>query len=93
MMQRHQGLQDLFLNQVRRENIAVTIYLSNSVQLRGTVRGFDQFTILLDSPGRPTQLVYKSSVTSIVPSRQISLREAAEKGFDITEIADGAESE
>jgi hypothetical protein len=50
-------------------------------------------SILLDSPGRPTQLVYKSSVTSIVPSRQISLREAAEKGFDITEIADGAESE
>ena len=84
-MQRHQGLQDLFLNQVRRENIGVTIYLSNSVQLRGNVRGFDQFTILLDSPGRPTQLVYKSSVTSIVPGRQVSMKEAAERGFDITD--------
>jgi len=56
------NLQDTFLNQVRKENIAVTIYLINSVQLRGHVRGFDAFTILLESPGRPTQLVYKSAV-------------------------------
>jgi host factor-I protein len=70
------NLQDTFLNQVRKENIAVTIYLINSVQLRGHVRGFDTFTILLESPGRPTQLVYKSAVTSIVPMRPVHLREA-----------------
>lgn len=69
------NLQDTFLNQVRKENIAVTIYLINSVQLRGHVRGFDTFTILLESPGRPTQLVYKSAVTSIVPMRPVHLRE------------------
>lgn len=72
-MNKTQALQDLFLNQVRKENIAVTIYLTNSVQLRGHVRGFDAFTILLESPGRPTQLVYKSSVTSIVPMRPVRL--------------------
>ncbi len=65
------NLQDTFLNQVRKENIGVTIYLVNSVQLRGNVRGFDAFTILLDSPGKPTQLVYKHSVTSIVPMRPL----------------------
>src|ERR1700753_2769305 len=70
------NLQDTFLNQVRKENIAVTIYLINSVQLRGHVRGFDAFTILLESPGRPTQLVYKSAVTSIVPMRPVHMREA-----------------
>lgn len=70
------NLQDTFLNQVRKENIAVTIYLINSVQLRGHVRGFDAFTILLESPGRPTQLVYKSAVTSIVPMRPVHLRDA-----------------
>lgn len=69
------NLQDTFLNQVRKENIAVTIYLINSVQLRGHVRGFDTFTILLESPGRPTQLVYKSAVTSIVPMRPVHLRD------------------
>lgn len=66
------NLQDIFLNQVRKENIGVTIYLIGGVQLRGVVRGFDAFTILLDSVGRPTQLVYKHAVTSIVPSRPVS---------------------
>jgi host factor-I protein len=66
------NLQDIFLNQVRKENIGVTIYLINSVQLRGMVRGFDAFTILLDSVGRPTQLVYKHAVASIVPARPVS---------------------
>lgn len=66
------NLQDMFLNQVRKEGIGVTIYLSNSVQLRGHVRGFDAFTVLLDSPGKPTQLVYKHAVASIVPTRQIA---------------------
>ena len=66
------NLQDIFLNQVRKENISVTIYLIGGVQLRGMVRGFDAFTILLDSVGKPTQLVYKHAVTSIVPSRPVS---------------------
>jgi len=70
------NLQDTFLNQVRKENIAVTIYLIGGVQLRGQVRGFDTFTILLDSQGRATQLVYKSAVTSIVPMRPVNMREA-----------------
>src|SRR2546423_11173915 len=66
------NLQDIFLNQVRKENISVTIYLIGGVQLRGMVRGFDAFTILLDSVGKPTQLVYKHSITSVVPSRPVS---------------------
>lgn len=66
------NLQDIFLNQVRKESIGVTIYLIGGVQLRGMVRGFDAFTILLDSVGKPTQLVYKHAVTSIVPSRPVS---------------------
>lgn len=70
------NLQDTFLNEVRKQNIAVTIYLIGGVQLRGQVRGFDTFTILLDSQGRPTQLVYKSAITSIVPMRPVNMRDA-----------------
>lgn len=66
------NLQDMFLNQVRKEGIGVTIYLSNSVQLRGHVKGFDAFTLLLETPGKPTQLVYKHAIASIVPARPIS---------------------
>ena len=47
------NLQDIFLNQVRKENIGVTIYLIGGVQLRGMVRGFDAFTILLIWLGSP----------------------------------------
>jgi host factor-I protein len=65
------NLQDMFLNQVRKEGVAVTIYLTNSIQLRGNVRGFDAFTILLDSPGKATQLVYKHAVASIVPVKSV----------------------
>jgi host factor-I protein len=66
------NLQDMFLNQVRKEGIGVTIYLSGGLQLRGTVRGFDAFTVLLESPGKPVQLVYKHAITSIVPARPVS---------------------
>jgi len=65
------NLQDMFLNQVRKDNIPVTIYLTNSVQLRGIVRGFDPFTVILDSPGRPTQLIYKHAMASVVPARPV----------------------
>ncbi|MDT7960640.1 MAG: RNA chaperone Hfq, partial [Armatimonadota bacterium] len=58
------NLQDMFLNQVRKEGIGVTIYLNGGLQLRGTVRGFDAFTVLLESPGKPVQLVYKHAITS-----------------------------
>lgn len=69
------NLQDMFLNQVRKEGIQVTIYLMGGVQLRGNVRGFDAFTVLLDSPGKPTQLVYKHAITSVVPSKQVGQKE------------------
>lgn len=69
------NLQDMFLNQVRKEGVGVTIYLSSSVQLKGHVRGFDAFTVLLEAPGKPTQLVYKHAIASIVPARNIGDRD------------------
>jgi host factor-I protein len=71
------NLQDMFLNQVRKEGIGVTIYLTNSVQLKGSVRGFDTFTVLLDAPGKPTQLVYKHAMASIVPNKTVGTYKSA----------------
>lgn len=67
------NLQDVFLNQVRKEHVPVTIYLVGGVQLKGLIKGFDSFTVLLDSPGKPTQIVYKHAVASVVPSRQVNM--------------------
>ncbi len=66
------NLQDNFLNQARKDNIPVTIYLVSGVQLKGVVRGFDAFTVVLESPGKPPQLVYKHAVASVVPARPVS---------------------
>lgn len=74
------NLQDLFLNQVRKDNIGVTIYLIGGVQLKGMVRGFDAFTVILESMGKPSQLVYKHAIASVVPSRNVNLYRETQDG-------------
>ena len=67
------NLQDSFLNQVRKENIPVVLYLTSGVQLRGHVKGFDAFTVILEGQGKPPQLVYKHSIVSVAPMRHPSM--------------------
>ncbi|ADL07944.1 RNA chaperone Hfq [Thermosediminibacter oceani] len=64
------NIQDGFLNQVRKENIPVTIYLVNGFQLKGHVRGFDNFTVVLDSEGKQL-LIYKHAISTISPQRPV----------------------
>jgi host factor-I protein len=66
------NLQDVFLNQVRKEHIGVTIYLTNGFQLKGFVKGFDNFTVVLDTDGRQ-QLVYKHAISTISPIKIVNL--------------------
>jgi host factor-I protein len=66
------NLQDNFLNQARKDNMLMQIFLVNGYQIKGTVRSFDNFTILLDVDGRQ-QLVYKHAVSTIVPARNMTL--------------------
>jgi host factor-I protein len=66
------NIQDTFLNQVRKENIPVTIYLVNGFQLKGLIRGFDNFTIVIDSDGKQ-QLVYKHAISTFTPLKPVSL--------------------
>jgi host factor-I protein len=64
-------LQDIFLNQIRKEHIAVTIYLVNGFQLRGVVRGFDNFTVVLENESKQQQLIYKHAISTISPVKTI----------------------
>ena len=34
------NIQDVFLNQARKENIPITVHLVNGFQIKGTVRGY-----------------------------------------------------
>ncbi len=64
------NLQDSFLNQIRKENIPVIIYLANGFQLRGAVKGFDNFTVILENDGKQ-QLVYKHAISTITPIKPL----------------------
>ncbi len=66
------NLQDVFLNSARKEKIQVTIYLTNGFQFRGVVKGFDSFTVVLESEGRQN-LVYKHAISTVIPSRFIPI--------------------
>lgn len=66
------NIQDTFLNQLRKENIPVTVYLLNGFQLRGFIKAFDNFTIVIDSEGKQ-QLVYKHAISTFTPARPVSL--------------------
>lgn len=66
------NLQDAFLNQLRKENIPVTVFLVNGFQLKGLVKGFDNFTVVMDSEGKQ-QMVYKHAISTIIPARPVSL--------------------
>lgn len=66
------NLQDLFLNQVRKEKTTVVIYLTNGFQLKGYVKGFDNFIVILETEGKQ-QMIYKHAISTVIPSKEVSL--------------------
>ena len=76
-MQKTNDLQDIFLTQVRRDRLSVTLFLMNGFQMRGHVTGFDAFTVVLTSDGKQ-QMIYKHAISTIVPERPVSLTEPAD---------------
>ena len=64
------NIQDIFLNNARKSKTLVSIHLVNGFQLRGLVKGFDNFTVILDSEGKQ-MLVYKHSIITITPSKPL----------------------
>ena len=57
---KNENLQEIFLNQIRKEKVSVTLFLINGVKLQGIVTWFDNFSILLKRDTH-IQLVYKHS--------------------------------
>jgi len=67
-----QNLQDNYLNQLRKDKIPVLIYLTNGVRLKGVIKGFDNFVILLKE--NTHSLIYKHAIATIVPERDVETR-------------------
>lgn len=66
------NLQDTFLSQLRRDNVPLTIFLVNGVQIKGCVRAFDNFTVMVESDGRPL-LIYKHALSTLAPSVPVQI--------------------
>lgn len=72
------GVQDPFLNAVRKEKVPVTVFLVNGVKLQGVITSFDNYCLLLKNS--VTQLVFKHAVSTVMPSRNVSFTEEREGG-------------
>ncbi len=66
------GLQDTILNAVRKEKLPVTVHLISGLPLKGIVRGFDNFVIVLEGDGKQ-MMIYKHAISTVTPSRSITL--------------------
>jgi host factor-I protein len=64
--------QDQLLNAARKDNVYLTIFLMSGFQIRGSIKAFDQYVVLLDVEGKQ-QMVYKHAISTIIPSKTLKL--------------------
>ena len=73
-MSKTQNLQDQMLNTLRREKQLITVFLMNGFQMKGTVTGFDDFTVILETDSKQ-QMIYKHAISTLIPAKAVSLTE------------------
>ncbi|PLS16762.1 RNA chaperone Hfq [Bacillus sp. M6-12] len=71
-MKQSVNIQDQFLNQLRKDSTYVTVFLLNGFQIRGQIKGFDNFTVLFESEGKQ-QLVFKHAISTFAPQRNVQI--------------------
>jgi len=84
------NIQDNFLNAARKENVPITVHLVNGFQIKGNIRSFDQFTIIIDSMGKQ-QMIYKHAVSTITPAKAVKYIVDKPEGEE--DAAEAAEAE
>ncbi len=65
-------LQDVFLNQVRKNKVQITVYLISGFQIRGYVKGFDPYTLIIETEGKQ-QMIYKHAISTISPAKPVDM--------------------
>ena len=76
-MQKTPNYQDQFLALARREKCVVTVFLMNGFQMKGCIRGFDSFVVMLESEGKQ-QMIFKHAISTIVPPKPLEVRAETE---------------
>jgi len=73
MSDKNHNLQDRYLNSLRKDKTPVVVHLTNGTRLRGVIKGFDNFVVLIKNEKQ--QFIYKHAVSTIVPERDVNLRQ------------------
>ena len=73
-MAKSPNLQDVFLASARSGEIPVTVFLINGFQMRGTITGFDAFTVVLTVEGKQN-LIYKHAISTVSATQSVDLQE------------------
>lgn len=76
-MEKQKNLQDVFLNQMRKQHEPVTVFLMNGIKLQGIITWFDNYSMLLKREGH-IQLVYKHAISTIMPVNSVAFAEDEE---------------
>ena len=63
--------QDLILNQVRKDTMPVTVFLTSGFQIRGIIKGFDNYVVVIESENKQ-QMVYKHAISTIIPLKYLT---------------------
>jgi len=64
--------QDLILNQVRKDSMPVTVFLTSGFQIRGLIKGFDNYVVVIESENKQ-QMVYKHAISTIIPLKYLNV--------------------
>lgn len=82
MSDKNQNVQEVFLNNVRKNKAPVTVFLINGVKLQGIITWFDNYSVLLRRDAH-SQLVFKHAISTIMPSQPVQLFEGGKDEDDI----------
>lgn len=72
MMSNSINIQDTVLEQLRREKMPVTVFLMKGVPLKGIVKEFDAYMVVIDMDGR-LQMIFKHAISTVIPSRNVQM--------------------
>lgn len=73
------GLQEQYLNAMRKQRLPATFFLVNGFQLKGIVKAFDSYTLVVESNGAQ-ELIFKHAVSTIIPNKPLDLSQLEGKG-------------
>lgn len=78
-MNKPMNLQDAMLNSLRKTKQDTVVFLISGFQIRGKIRGYDNFVVIMETADGKQQMVYKHAISTVVPSQAVDLREEDEE--------------